>query len=1580
MAFCGWVQQCSIGRQCFVSSIGRVFRRSSAGSSLLAGIVLLALSAIAGPAHALSCPDDTGHNNANPVNVTYYLTEMGCTKSNPGSGVKLQALVTDSSAFVTFSQSGQAAPAVSTSFTTGVGCTNAGSSSSANAARYSYGNSAICRTTVRLGNGAEFSFVASNDGLGFASSLTSVRFSVPPTRSTFSQTPSLPTFGQSVTLNVSVSGGVAPPTGVATITENGTLLGAPTLVTAPTSGLSVVSIASGATSSHACAIMTNGGVKCWGRNDDGQLGNGLTTSSSVPVDVQSLTGVVALALGTSHSCALTMSGGVKCWGSNALNQLGSGGPSSATPVDVNGLTSGMTAIAVGNAHGCALTLAGGVKCWGLNSEGQLGNGGFASAAIAADVPALTSGVAAIAAGGGRSCAILASTAGLQCWGSNAAGGVGDNSTTPRPTPTDVAGLTSGVALVSVGNDHTCAVDTIGAAKCWGSNTSGQLGDGTASSASLVPVAVSTLDSGVKTISAGSDHTCALTTLAEARCWGSSSSGQVGDGQLVLRNSPVNVQSLGRRVLSVVSANSSTYAVTTELGAKSWGSNGSGRLGDGLSVNRTLPFDVSGLGSGQARASLVTSSLTAGNHSISIDYGGDFNRTGSSGVGGVIPVLQAQSTTLLIVAPATSSTFNQSATLTASVGSSVGTPTGTVNFKEVSSGVSYGTASLNAQGIATLSLSTLTVGVHSLRAVYSGDVNYLGNSSTLVYTVNKGPTGVTLVSPTSDPTLVNDAVTLNGTVLATFGGGVPSGTVTFADSVHGTLGTATLNAGVASLSTTALAAGSHSISAVYNGDANFAVGGSGTLSRSVNKRSNIISFPTLPNTPFTSAPPIPGATASSGLTVTYSSATPAICSASSAGSVSLLSAGTCSITASQAGNATFLAAASVTQSFSVTPGVNTITFPALPNTVFGAAPPVPAATASSSLTVTYTSTTTPVCTTTSAGVITLVSAGTCSITASQAGNANFLAAAPVSISFTVTKAGTTTVLAASSASIAFGESVTLTATIAAVAPANATPSGNVTFFRAGSVAIGTAAVSAGQAVLTTAALPAGANSITARYDVAGSDPSLSTSTSAAVAVNVAQQATTTTLAASRNPVSVGTALALTATVGAGATGNVSFSDGTSTLATVALIGGAASTSFTPSVAGPLSLTATYAGDANFTASTSAALQLLAFSSCDDSFAAALPVTGANGTVFGTTAGATGEAGEPNHAGNSGALNSVWCRWTAPAAGSVTFDTTGSSFDTTLAVYTGAAVNALTQVAANNNIAAGNTRSRVTFAATAGTVYRIAIDGVSATGTFVLNFAQAPAAPATFASVLPTARSITTKTVATAFATMINCRHDAGDRLFARRAARLPGRLQLPGHQCRQRAGRHGQHAADHRARRGAGLRLLGDAAGRPQQFGTRRRLRLRQHADDRDRARPQHAAAVILVGAGSRPDLDRLDAIGDGIANIPGATGVTAFGAATVNIGAAGTVTASVDDNGAGLRADRAAVRHQPDDGRLHQPGARPAPSATFTLATNASATVAVFVTGTGNVPFDPANNRLFLRFKTADGVTRGATSVAVRTQ
>lgn len=346
-----------------------------------------------------------------------------------------------------------------------------------------------------------------------------------------------------------------------------------------------------------CAVTSAGTVSCWGANNNGQLGDGTTTAQTTPQPVPGLTGIAEVGAGWNHACALSTTGGVWCWGLNGAGQVGIGSTVTpqTTPVAVTGLTSGVQAISVGSFHTCALTDGGGVKCWGDNPSGALGDGTTTDRSTPVDVVGLDSGVAAIAAGDALTCAVL-DTGALQCWGNNAAGGVGDGTTTNRSTPTDVVGLGSGVASVSAAGTHpfgsrACAVTTGGAATCWGANNQGQLGDGTTTQRTS-PVDVAGLSSGVATITLGSSQTCALTTSGGAKCWGQFAVG-VGDNEVHL--TPQDVVGLGSGVAEVNAGGFHSCARKDSGAVLCWGGNNAGQLGLGFLAggNGLAPRDVSG---------------------------------------------------------------------------------------------------------------------------------------------------------------------------------------------------------------------------------------------------------------------------------------------------------------------------------------------------------------------------------------------------------------------------------------------------------------------------------------------------------------------------------------------------------------------------------------------------------------------------------------------------------------------------------------------------------------------------------------------------------------------------------------------------------------------------------------------------------------------------------------------------------------------------------------------------------------------------------------------------------------------------
>ncbi len=234
------------------------------------------------------------------------------------------------------------------------------------------------------------------------------------------------------------------------------------------------------------------------------------------------------------------------------------------------------AISAGYSHTCALTSRGAAYCWGNDNLGQLGNG---DAPTDSDVPVAVVGgrrFASISVGDYHTCAITTRGA-AYCWGSGSSGQLGDGDDKSRSTPVAVAGSLR-FASINTGYYHSCAITSSGAAYCWGSGGSGQLGDGDDNNRST-PVAVA---GGLrfKSIDGGYYHTCALTTRGAAYCWGRNNFGQLGDGDAPTdSDTPVAVVG-GRRFASIGAGNWHTCAVTTRGVAYCWGYNGDGQLGDG----------------------------------------------------------------------------------------------------------------------------------------------------------------------------------------------------------------------------------------------------------------------------------------------------------------------------------------------------------------------------------------------------------------------------------------------------------------------------------------------------------------------------------------------------------------------------------------------------------------------------------------------------------------------------------------------------------------------------------------------------------------------------------------------------------------------------------------------------------------------------------------------------------------------------------------------------------------------------------------------------------------------------------------
>ena len=270
---------------------------------------------------------------------------------------------------------------------------------------------------------------------------------------------------------------------------------------------------------HTCALDFNGVASCWGSNASGQLGNGQsTTRSNVPVRVAGSLAWLAISAGATHTCALAQNGAPYCWGSNSDGQLGTGvAGDQRAPVQVRGLSEAV-AISAGDRFTCAIRTTGVAVCWGR--AGRLGSAGASATPRAVDG---TASYGALDAGGRAACAIEPSVQRASCWGDpGAIGSAGGTGVSPARVDANLD-----LTVVSVGGTSACALSTSGRAGCWGSNGRGQLGIGAAlDTASLVPLAVAG-DSTFSSISVGGEHACAINALRVTFCWGSNASGQLG---------------------------------------------------------------------------------------------------------------------------------------------------------------------------------------------------------------------------------------------------------------------------------------------------------------------------------------------------------------------------------------------------------------------------------------------------------------------------------------------------------------------------------------------------------------------------------------------------------------------------------------------------------------------------------------------------------------------------------------------------------------------------------------------------------------------------------------------------------------------------------------------------------------------------------------------------------------------------------------------------------------------------------------------------------------------------------------------
>jgi alpha-tubulin suppressor-like RCC1 family protein len=413
--------------------------------------------------------------------------------------------------------------------------------------------------------------------------------------------------------------------------------------------------------SSTCATNATGGVDCWGDNSFGRLGNNTTTNSETPVavvgvsDSGTLSGVTSVSVGYDSTCATLSTGGVDCWGYNRDGELGNNTttqePTPVAVVDVGNtgaFLSGVASVSVGVESACAALTTGGVDCWGSNIDGDLGLGNTTTtnsetpvAVVGVGGTGTLSGVTSVSVGFYSTCATL-STGGVDCWGFNASGQLGNNSATQEPAPVEVVGVNgtgtlSGVTSVSANDNSTCATLTTGGVDCWGSNNSGQLGNNTTTS-SETPVEVvgvggtSTL-SGATSVSVGYDSACAMLSSGGVDCWGLNIEGELGDNNTTSPGlTPVEVVGVnGTDYLSGVTSVSVGYEATCAMlssgGVDCWGLNDEGQLGNNSATQELTPVAVATLAS--VLSTPAAPSISKSGTSVTVTYTADAHAASST---------------------------------------------------------------------------------------------------------------------------------------------------------------------------------------------------------------------------------------------------------------------------------------------------------------------------------------------------------------------------------------------------------------------------------------------------------------------------------------------------------------------------------------------------------------------------------------------------------------------------------------------------------------------------------------------------------------------------------------------------------------------------------------------------------------------------------------------------------------------------------------------------------------------------------------------------------------------------------------
>jgi hypothetical protein len=1008
----------------------------------------------------------------------------------------------------------------------------------------------------------------------------------------------------------------------------------------------------------------------WGDNSGGQ--------TNVPA---TLTDAIAIGAGFSHALAVRRDGSVAAWGDNSIGQT-------ALPTGLG------TAVAVagGYYHSLALKADGTVAAWGYNGSGQTA------------VPAALANVVVLAAGYYHSLALKADGT-VAAWG--------DNSYGQSTVPTTLANVTA----LAAGSYHSLALKADGTVTAWGSNGSGQ---------ATVPAGLT----GVIAIAAGAEHSLALKADGTVVAWGYTGNAAIPAGSGVL--------------LAVAAGSYHSLALKTDGTVVAWGDNSYGQT--------TMPAGLSGVLGLSARGgfSLALRSAAAiapvavapafTNQPASTAVTAGANATFAAAASGTpAPTYQWQRSA------DSGATWSSLLNDTVTSGVTTGTLTVTATTVAMSGSQFRCLASNSAQGNVPSSVATLTVNpvntAPTITAIAAQTINGDTATAALAFTIADAQTAaasLTLSAASSNPTLVPVANIV-------FGGSGASRTVTVTPVVYQN-GTATITLTVSDGALTASTSFLLTVKAVNHAPTITAIanqtiltgGNTGALAFTVADIETAASSLTVTaassNTTLVPASgivlggsgasrtvtvtPASGKTGTATLTLTVSDGALTAASAfvvtvnatNTAPTITAIANQTINQDTSTAALAFTIAdAQTAVANLTLSAASSNTTLVPVANIVFGGSAasrtvtvkPAAGKTGTAAITVTVSDGTLTASTTFTLTVNAVNTAPTITAVASQTINAN---GATGALAFTVGDAETA------------ATALTVTAT-----------SSNTTLVPAAGLVLG------GSGASRTLTVTPAANAIgTATLTLTVSDGALKTSTAFTLTVlntapvigAIANQTILVSTATAALPFAVADAETAAASL------TVTAASSNTTLLPVAKIvlggtGASRTVTLTPTAKTTGSATVTLTvSDGSLKTSTSFTLTTVA---SNDNFADALTLNGAKVQATGANTAATKQTGEPNHAGNAGG-RSVWWKWTAPAAGAVSVNTVGSSFNTLLAVYTGSTVSALSVIASDDDTG-GNLTSALTFTAVAGKTYLLAVDGYAgATGTIVLNLVQGTATAA------------------------------------------------------------------------------------------------------------------------------------------------------------------------------------------------------------------------------------------------------------